>query len=455
MWPEPATQVARTIGDFARRATARALAGTIIGNVPGFLLPFAIALRFHIGALTDAYAFSLGIALFASGLFVGVLQTNVLPILQHAKHSGREVFTRRLRAITTQATAVSVVLYFVIGAVAVAYVTHSHWTAQQRHILLASTAIFAVFVIASAVNSVIVAAANALDGFLAPAATQAIRSIAPLSAVALVPRTSGGLLLIASLVAGGELLRGMLLLHLLRKSSATLPASRTTSRAVDLPLWRVAAPVGLSLLIAYTSPLIDRGVAASLHTGSVTVLDLGEKVFLVPLTVLSTSFVLVAGTYWADIRTSDIPLLRRHVRKTLVRGSVVCVALLIVSFATVVVARVVIGSQFAGVPSGRLSVIVMLLLAGLPGGFVVACGARFLTATRSTYLLPGLASFYALTNLAFDIVGARWLGVSGIALSSTLCQFLNGGLYLLVMRRLMDTGFHGLQLARRVAAESR
>jgi len=439
---------ASTLG-LVRRATGRALTGSLVGNVPGFLLPFAIALRFHVGTLTDAYAFSLGVALFASGLFVGVLQTNVLPVLQDTKRRGREAFVARLQRITIQAAVLSAAIYTLIGIASVVYATRqSHWTVQQRHVLLANTAVFAVFVLASAVNSIFVAALNALDGFLVPAATQAIRSIAPLSIVAFVPRTSSGLLVVACLVAGGEVLRSAWLLRLLYQSSLSIhPRPAVESPRVELPLWRIAAPVALSLMIANASPLIDRGVATSLSTGAVTLLDLGEKVFFVPLTIISTSFVLVAGTYWADIRTTDIPSLKAHVRRTLVRGSISCVALLVVSVAAVSLMSLMVGSRFAGVSSARLGAIITLLLAGLPGGFVVACGARFLTATRSTRLLPALAVFYTLTNLGFDVLGAHWLGVQGIALSSTLCQFINAALYLFVMNRLMATGFRGLRAA--------
>ena len=104
-----------------RGAVTRALLGTVLGSVPGFLLPFAITTKFHVGPLTDAYAFALGVAMFASSLFVGVLQTNVLPILQRLKRVSREAFVGRVWLIGRQATLAAILLYGALAAAAVFY----------------------------------------------------------------------------------------------------------------------------------------------------------------------------------------------------------------------------------------------------------------------------------------------------------------------------------------------
>ncbi len=438
----------RKLEGLLRRATGRALLGTLLGNIPGFLLPFAITARMHIGHLTDAYAFALGVAIFASGLFVTVLQTNVLPILQRMKELGRAAFLGRVRGISLQAIGISILLYAAIGLASLVYIDHNvRWTQQQHLLLLVATLIFLVFVLASAVNAILSAGLNALDTFLSPAATQALKSILPLAAIGFVSRDSRGLLTIAVLVASGELFRTCVLTYQLRRSTLSLASGPAPyGYAAELPLWRVAAPAALSLLIAGTSPLIDRGVAATLRAGSVTYIDLGEKVFYVPLTIIASSLVLVAGTYWAAIRTTDIPLLREHVRRTLVRGSVVCVTLLVGMMGALAATSVIAGSRLAGGSTSTIISIVVLLLAGLPAAFIIACGAWFLTSTRATYLLPALGVVYFATNLGFDIVGARWFGVRGIALSSTLCRYFNAFLYLVIMKRLMATGFKGLGL---------
>lgn len=429
-----------------RRATGRALLGTIVGNAPGFLLPFAIAAHFQIGRLTDAYAFALGVAMFASGVFVVVLQSNVLPILQRMKHLGRTALVNRLQSITIASTGIASILYAIAAFASIIYVDHqSHWTSQQHTVLLVTIIVFAVFVVASAVNSILSAALNALDSFLVPAATQAMKSLVPLAIIAFVPTQASGLLIIACLVAAGELARTIYLYIHLRTVLPSLPAVEPPEGyATELPLWRVAGPHGLSMLIAAASPLIDRSVAASLPAGSITLIDLGEKTFQLPLTIISTSLVLVAGTHWASMLTGNIPVLRRHFRHTIARGILICLLLLVGMFAMLGLLAVIAGPTFAGVPTKKVIVIISLLLAGLPAAFVISAGARLLASTRSTYLLPWFAVCSFTTNLVFDILGARWFGVQGIALSSTIYRCVNAILYLIVIRRLLNTHFEGI-----------
>jgi len=432
-----------------RSPTARALFGTFLGYLPGFILPFAIAARMHIGGLTDAYSYALGIATFAAGLFTGVLQTNILPVLQHAKRFGRAYFHQRLRQITWQATVIVTVMYVVVGAAAVIYIdAHAHWSATQEQLVLGATILFGLFVIASSINSMIAAAINALGGFFRPAASQALRSLLPLILVPFVPRDASGFLIIGAVMAGGEFVRTLTLMRDLNRRGAVVPASSERAPEVDMSFWRVAAPSALALVVAAASPLVDRAVAAPLAPGSVTVIDLGERVFQVPLTVLAASLILVAGTHWAELGRSDIPALRAHVRRTMGRGVVVSVALTVLVLLAVGACALVVGPRFAGTSTARFLGVVSFLMAGLPAAYIIYAGARFLTATRTTYLLPGFAVISFSTNLVFDLIGAQLLGVEGIALSSTIYRCVNAVLYLLVVHRLLATRFTGLRLGR-------
>ncbi len=153
---------------------------------------------------------------------------------------------------------------------------------------------------------------------------------------------------------------------------------------------------------------------------------------------------LVAGTHWASILTSDIATLRQHFRRTIIRGTVVCLVLLIGTYAALALFAALVGSTFAGAPTGKAVAITALLLAGLPGAFVIAAGSRLLASTRSTYLLPWFAVCSLTINVVFDVLGAHWFGVEGIALSSTIYRCVTASLLLIVIHRLMKTHFRGL-----------
>ena len=72
----------------ARRPSIRALAGTLCGSAPGFVLPFAVAAHFGVGRTSDAYVYALSIATFGLTLSISVLEPNGLPLAQSALQRG-------------------------------------------------------------------------------------------------------------------------------------------------------------------------------------------------------------------------------------------------------------------------------------------------------------------------------------------------------------------------------
>ncbi len=147
--------------------------------------------------------------------------------------------------------------------------------------------------------------------------------------------------------------------------------------------------------------------------------------------------------------TSDIPQLRDHFWRTVTRGTVLSVALVTATFVPLAAGAALAGSTFAGAPTDELVTIIALLLAGLPAAFVIAAGARLLASTRTTYLLPWFAVCSLGFNTLFDILGAHWWGVEGIALSSTLYRCVTASLLLFVIHRLMKTHFRRTVPSRR------
>lgn len=425
------------------RPTVRALVGTLIGAAPGFLLPLAIIAHVHIGRLTDAYAFSLGSAIAVSSVLVLVLQANLLPILQRVKQDGRQPFVRRLRRAGVEAALATTVLYGAWGAISAFYVAgQGGWTAQGKALVTVTLGVFGLFVFASSLNSVLAAGLNAFGRFLTPAATQAFRAVLPLAVVAGTSRNADGLVVVAACVGIGELGRTMVLGVQLHGAVRTLPGEHSASVPPgDLTLWRAAVPHGLASLMAAVSPMIDRAVAATLAAGSVTLIDLGEKILQVPLTAISTSLILVAGTRWAKIGTQDVSELARQFRATLVHSFLLSGACVVAVSTVLVVTALVAGPTVAGVRADKLTPLAVILMCGLPAACVINAATRLLTSTRKTHLLPALGICMLVTNLVFDVVGAHWLGAPGIALSSTIYRYLNAGIYVLIVRRLFSAGF--------------
>jgi putative peptidoglycan lipid II flippase len=310
-----------------------------------------------------------------------------------------------------------------------------------------------------AVNSVCAAGLYALDEFLLPTFSQAFRAAAPLCALPFLGAGYATIETLALLAVVGEAARSVLLATVVRRRSRALAGGEAVPEGVT-SVWRAMAPHAINMVIVAVNPVVDRAVASSLAPGSVTVIDLAEKVSYVPTLILMSSVVLVAGARWSAAFERPSDLLkdyRRTTRLALAASSV----LAIVFGACVVVLGLVSGPKTAGADTALLVTVTLVLLVGLPGAAVASLGSRLLTSTQRTAMLPAFAVSAFVLNLVGDIVGARLFGPIGIAGATVVMRSVNAALFVVYATRLVaglsatrSTRTRGDAQAPRLAAEA-
>jgi putative peptidoglycan lipid II flippase len=418
-----------------KRPGARALTGTLVGSAPGFIVPFAIAAHFGIDRLTDAYFLALALATFASGLLDGILLSNALPIFQEEQKGGGRRLIRLLRRLVREGALAAAATYLLLVCVGI-YVVHrqSGWTQEERTACIAVLVLLFPYVAAVASSSLLSAALYVLDDFFSPAATLAFRSVACLAGLPFIGKGTEAVMVVASLLVGGELVRAGYLSYRVSRRAASRRATGPISRTPGL--WKTGIPHGVSILVSSLNPVIDRSVAARLGPGSVTILDLGEKIFFAPLVALTSWLVIVSSTRWAAFGLDETPALRNDFRRTVRQAALVATGVAAAIACGTVALGWSVGDRFAGASTAQLQVVVLYLLLGLPAGIVVALGARLLVSVRRPTVIPALAVCGLIVNVVGDLVGAEILGVEGIALASTLTRVLTAALFLIVCQRM-------------------
>jgi peptidoglycan biosynthesis protein MviN/MurJ (putative lipid II flippase) len=412
--------------------SARALAGTLLGNVPGLLLPFLITARLHAGRLTDAYFYAFAIAIFATGVVSLALEANVLPLAEHHRRRGTVAFRAFARRLVVQAVGAMTAAYLVIGAVGAATVlVRSNWTAAQQTLCVELIGLFAIAMAAVAATSVLGGCLYAFGGFFVTRLTLGLRSLLPVPVLFLAPRGATALLLSAGALALGELVRAGLLSRRLRALSAGLATEPV--RAAEPPprsVWSTALPYGLAMVLFAANPVIDRVVAGSLDPGSVTVLDLAEKVFFAPVTIVVSAVMLVSGARWAALLLDRPEAVGPDYRATLRRSAWLSLAL------TAAVALPALGvaaatdATLAGIPVDRFCAVLAILMAGFPAAVLTNAGVRLLSVLRRTERFPALALASFAACVLGDLAGAALLGIPGIALAGTCWRAINLVLFL-------------------------
>jgi peptidoglycan biosynthesis protein MviN/MurJ (putative lipid II flippase) len=430
----------------AHRPGLRALAGTLLGSLPGLLLPFLITARVGAGRATDAYFYAFAIALFVSSIVNLALETNVLPVATHHRRQGAAALRGFARGLVVRSVLATVAGYVVIGALGAGSVLlRDNWTADQQRLCIEVIAIFGVYLAAIAASSVIDGCLYAFGSFFVTTVTIGVRSLLPLPFLFLAPAGATALLLSAGALAAGEGLRALFLGRALRRAIAGLGSAREDGVDAAAPpsVWSTALPYGLAMVLFGSFQLVDRVVASSLAPGSVTVLDLAEKAFYAPVTILMSSVMLVSGARWAALATERPGELQRDFAQTVRRAALLSSGLAAAAITVLLIVRAAVDTTIAGVDTGRFCVVLAILMVGFPAAVVTNAGVRLLTVLRRTRIFPALAAVSLVADVACAVVGAHVLGIAGIALAGTLWRTVNLVLFLVIsasaLRRLVPT----------------
>jgi peptidoglycan biosynthesis protein MviN/MurJ (putative lipid II flippase) len=407
-----------------------------VGSAPGFAFPFFLTSHFGLGRLTDAYFYAFAVSAVLSVLAAVVLETNVLPAATIVAQDGSTRLRAYLVALAFRTSLVAASAYVVVGGIGLVTVqAQSRWTHTQQQLALQLIGIFGLYVVTLAATSTLAGGLYAVGDFLAPTLSQSFRTLVPLGALSFASTGPDGILTCAIALVCGEVARLALLAWLLDRRHDE--PSRAEPSALP-SIWRSAIPHAISLAVVGINPLIDRLFAARLASGSVTLIDLGEKILAVPVLAVTSSVILVAGARWAKLAPAGDPSLRVDIRRTTHRAFALSSGLAIAILLSVGAASLWLPDFVGGLPISHIGGVVAMFMVGLPAAALVNSGARVLTSLRETRHLPWLAGSALAVNVAGDFIGSAILGVKGIALASSAVRWVNAGLYFVVCRKLLD-----------------
>lgn len=418
-----------------------ALLGTVVGNAPGLILPFLVTATIGAGRTTDVYFFALGLAIFGSSVSTVVVEANALPIVQRARVHGGAAVRRAARSTVLQAVGGVTSVYVLVVVLAMTLIlAQGSWARAEREAALATAAILTGLVALVSANSVLAAVSYATGDFLVPTTTQSFRSLFPLAGLPLIDGSLRSIQILACLMVAGEACRSITLLRLLKRRIQTNGGTGTLTRS---SLWRTAGPHGLAVVIGNLIPVTNRLIAVPLAVGAVTLVDVSEKVFWVPMLAISSGLVLVPSAQWATAHEpGSAGVVSASLRSTLRRVAFAGAAsALLIAMGAALVAIVSPGRAL-GIDSGEFAAMVACLGIGLPGAAIGFAGARFLAAVQETRPLPFLAAATLTMSVVTALAGSHLLGVLGIALAASLTRSASAVIYILLckqaLRRLSD-----------------
>lgn len=422
-------------GSFARR-TLKVTAISVVARGTGFLIPFFIAGWFGVSDQTDVLFFVYALALFVSNVLAPVMENLSVPFIAQRRERGRDV-PPFVAALALVALSGAIVASVALGILLVPLL--SRITAFSPSDLdLASTLLLQIAPLAAltVLSSVFVGALNSAGHFYTAAASPLVRAAVNLIIIYALKSTFGVSAVVIGYVAG-EAIRALLLFAYSISRNLVSFAFHGSGLGQDvLEFLKVAGFQAAGMLSIGFVPLIDKTMASWLGRGSVSLLEYADRLYTIPVTLLSTGLVVTSLAHWSDLLYSQgRSALSENVRKVTAKVTWICVAL---SLGFGVAAPLVVRVVYHRLSAGESHVVLFALLAFLIGVTPFVVGQlynRALLALKQTRFLLLITVVANISNVLFNLVFMHALGVAGLALSSSATSLA----VVFVLKRRFDT----------------
>ncbi len=208
--------------------------------------------------------------------------------------------------------------------------------------------------------------------------------------------------------------------------------------AADAPPLVPLGPVLLGESMVAGNLLVDRAFAATLGPGTLTVLDVADRVRLIPQILIESTFFPVSFATWSTLAATDSAQLPRAVGVGLRQVAGVAAPVLAGLW---IGRRPIVGLLARGAFTPADAEAAAAILAGyLPGLWALAIAALALRANvlaGRSQAVAWIGAWSFAANLLGNALLAPWLGAPGLAVATSVVSFSVAGWHLFLLRRTL------------------
>jgi len=393
-----------------------------------------VAWRFGTSDALDAFLVAYLVPSFTVSIVVGSFNAALIPIYIKVKNTDGVLAAEKLLggvmvwSLGLLAIATAIIL---VGAPVYLPVLAGGFTAEKLQLARELLYVLSPVIAFSGVATLWGAVLNADKRFALPALFPIATPLLAMVAVILGGRLWGAFALAAGVVCG-QIVEALLMGLALRWQGISL---RLAWHGFDPNLRQVIGlyvPMIAGALLMSSTQIVDQAMAATLAPGSVAALNYGNKVILLPVslavTALGTAVIpyfsdMVAREEWAGVRHT----LSRYLGLIFVTTIPVTLLLFAVSgpLVRLLFQRGAFTAQDAAVVA-NVQALSSLQIPFFVAGILVV---RLISSMRANYILMWSAAINVVVNVALNYLFMIWMGVAGIALS-TSCMYVLSFLFL-------------------------
>lgn len=398
---------------------------SIFSNLMVFLVPIFISYKYQISHHTDNFFLSYTIITFIAVIFSEAFKSVCIPFLK-SKLSSKKTFD----------DFVSSIFYFIIKWLGITtfilgiffLILYKLTDNELNWFLIISTPVFFLMIVNAFLSGIL----NSLDKFFIVEISTLIRGVIILLTMIIF----NSLLGLSAAILGyilGELFKTIQLYLTIKKEGVQL---RLNINSLDIikPFLITGSYQIISSAISSSFPLISKTVASFLAIGSVSILDFGDRIFMV-FNVLLNSFLIIILSKWSnDLKEGDFKIKNFH--KTILMVFVISSFAL---FFVVIFNDNIISLLYPKINSNNRKLISLMLTLNMVGFVFNAVNQlinRATIASQGTHILIYNSIVKIFVNIILSIWFASLWGIIGIALSLVIVHIIG-----LIMNYLMFTSY--------------
>jgi putative peptidoglycan lipid II flippase len=400
------------------------------------LLSFAssIALAHVLGASTptDAYYLALSVPVLVYTILLAAVRLGAIPALTEVSRESDTTLQHESSGIVTAVLVGSIGLSLVVTCIMLVALPAA---AGGGHHLAHDTRVYVVELFPYAVTGALMGVLGAIlavrGRFIAASAVMGFEPAIKAAMVIVFGHSLGAQSLVIGNIAGNAL-AVLCLWHAVNRTGLRLKLRSPRRSPVVRAVLHVSMPLLISQSVLQMNPFVDRTMASSLGRGSVTVFELGQRLFSAPTSLLAAVMIApLAATWSARLASSGWDAVQASFGRVV---SIIAMVLPPLIAVGVVMRHELVHAAYGGgaySPSDvrRTSAVLAMLLLGLPAQIlVVPLSTLFVIQKKTVFpMLVGMAN--VLLNVGLNFALRPRLGVGGIALSTTLTLTILCGAY--------------------------
>ena len=412
--------------------SAAAIVGcfTMMSQIGGFAKELTVAAWFGTGDAIDAFLIALLVPTFIVNVLAGSISASFLPtFIRVYKDGGRAEAQNILTGVITGFLFFGLILSVILIIATPLYLPAlcSGFSPEKFQLALMLLYALVPIILLKGLSTICAGVLNALDNF---ALAAILPLLGPLSAIFFI-LSVGASLGIYALVIGTLLGFGLEAFFIggaiIKRKFSLRPRLIRLDPDLRIVIGQFLPMIAGSIIMGGTD-IVDQGMAAGLTPGSVAALNYGNKIIAAVMTLATTAIGtavlpyfarMVAEKNWKNIRST----IKFYLSIIFLVG--IPAVLIIFAFSDSIINIIFQRGSFTTEDTVIVSPVQAYFAFQIPfyvGGIVVV---RLISALRANHILMWGAAINLVVNIAFNILFVHYLGLKGIALSTSFVYFIS------------------------------